>query len=518
MALLVAAVSAAWILSVYRADAYGEVLEGDSYYIPDSVKFVWNDYASRGEYDSLIGSAREFYAESMEKGDISAAIYARASMGQAFAFLENVDSVESCIRDINRHYVKGSDYLLEVFIHLLEGSYALKYDLDYSDALKSYEEGYHSAVRGDDTRNQIVMLANIVNIFYVRSDKYGMDYAEKAISIAEELPEEDHTRCVAYISMAQMFILSGNYQEAKRYLELSSGIDDAYSFAIPITYLLWATLSEAEGDYGKSERYYEKALASATSSEPAILSKIYLEYGRWNEKRNDYDEAISLYQKGLELSEHFKNLEFRMELLHRLFVSYSMVGNENMAMNYYREISKFMNFVKDRDREFYALQRSVREMEYYEELQTREIHLLRVNRRYIIAISALLIIAVIAVTVYILYVRKNRMYTALVLQHRNYARQLEIKERVQEEIVEGNGEMASDEDIRYREIFSKLEALMRVDKIYHINDLSLDQIAQRLSTNRTYLSKSINKYAGVDYYSYVDRYRINEARRDDGGG
>lgn len=46
-----------------------------------------------------------------------------------------------------------------------------------------------------------------------------------------------------------------------------------------------------------------------------------------------------------------------------------------------------------------------------------------------------------------------------------------------------------------------------------MKDLTLDKLAEKLQTNRTYLSKAINTYAGMSFSSYVNMYRINEATR-----
>ena len=49
-------------------------------------------------------------------------------------------------------------------------------------------------------------------------------------------------------------------------------------------------------------------------------------------------------------------------------------------------------------------------------------------------------------------------------------------------------------------LFCRIDALM-----------SEKMIADTLGTNKTYVSASINKYAGMSFYRYLDMYRIREA-------
>lgn len=63
------------------------------------------------------------------------------------------------------------------------------------------------------------------------------------------------------------------------------------------------------------------------------------------------------------------------------------------------------------------------------------------------------------------------------------------------------------------ELFNKLEKLMREEKIYLSNEISLDRLASMLGTNRTYISRVINRYADRTFWGYVNMYRIADATR-----
>ena len=66
-------------------------------------------------------------------------------------------------------------------------------------------------------------------------------------------------------------------------------------------------------------------------------------------------------------------------------------------------------------------------------------------------------------------------------------------------------------DSAEEELFGKLEKIMREDHVYRSNSISLDELASMLGTNRTYISRVINRYADKSFWGYINMYRIAEA-------
>lgn len=64
-----------------------------------------------------------------------------------------------------------------------------------------------------------------------------------------------------------------------------------------------------------------------------------------------------------------------------------------------------------------------------------------------------------------------------------------------------------------KRLLGKLEKLMGTEKIFTRTDLTIDRLARRLSTNRTYLSQLINEVYGKNYSDFINMYRVNEAMR-----
>jgi len=60
-------------------------------------------------------------------------------------------------------------------------------------------------------------------------------------------------------------------------------------------------------------------------------------------------------------------------------------------------------------------------------------------------------------------------------------------------------------------LISRIDAAMENEKLYLSQDLSLITMAEKIGTNRTYISKAIKDAKGCNFSDYVNRYRLDYA-------
>ena len=123
-----------------------------------------------------------------------------------------------------------------------------------------------------------------------------------------------------------------------------------------------------------------------------------------------------------------------------------------------------------------------------------------------IALISFVSCVVVAVLAWLYYAsrRKNRKYTELVLKYQQDMKEWESRRK----------DAAAQNDTRAKaeeELFGRIEELFVKGKMYRHNDISLDKLSEALSSNRTYVSAVINKYAGMSFTSYVNMLRIKDA-------
>jgi len=65
----------------------------------------------------------------------------------------------------------------------------------------------------------------------------------------------------------------------------------------------------------------------------------------------------------------------------------------------------------------------------------------------------------------------------------------------------------------FYEIFQRIHRAMEEEKLYRLPELSLPLLSSHVASNEKYTSSAISTYAKMNFNNYVNRYRINEAKR-----
>ncbi len=78
-------------------------------------------------------------------------------------------------------------------------------------------------------------------------------------------------------------------------------------------------------------------------------------------------------------------------------------------------------------------------------------------------------------------------------------------------VEEENSNFAVDNSLKHhKDMMEKLDCLLKEEKLYMKSDLSLGEIAEKLGTNRTYVSVGINSFYKQNFSSYLNTYRWDE--------
>ena len=141
-----------------------------------------------------------------------------------------------------------------------------------------------------------------------------------------------------------------------------------------------------------------------------------------------------------------------------------------------------------------------------------QIHEANLNRKQtaLIGLSAGLLILLIASSVItILFVQKSRANRKLVEKNLELMRQDdEDNKSLKTEI----RPTAVNED-KIEGIINALDRLMKRDRVFSQSQLSLSDLAEKLETNTTYLSKAINENFNANFSTYLNNFRVREAQK-----
>ncbi len=476
----------------------------------DSLRNEYRNYNVNGLYDSIIVTARPYLLNGISSHDTLAVLYSGAYMAQAFLTLEEMDSVRSCMNLISPFRAGGrTDPSLQTVLYIVGGLLHLKSELNYSLAMESFRRGCEWAELGDDPDNHIVLLANMAHIFYVRKDRHGLEYAQKAYEISKRPDVAEFPRCEASLLIGQMLLLSGQPGAAAKHLDAAKEMTGRGKIKSleSICDLLYANMFREQGNWHKADSCFKEAIESSHDTAAGTAVNIYLDYGQFCQERGLYDRALDLYMTGLDISRAHRSMEFRSELLSRISDIYRCAGDRASAAEYSYLYKSFTDSIANlqKEQEFNNRLMYYSQIEHDHEIQTKELALLRARRKSTTALSVSATIVILALLFYVMYMKQRKMNRTLVRQYENYMQRTLDAEH---EKTSGKKEKGNAAD---RELFARIESMMKQDRVYRQKDLSLDKLAEMLSTNRVYVSKAINSCSSLSFFSYVDQYRIREA-------
>lgn len=466
----------------------------------------YNNYIECGEFDSLVIVTRPYFLRSIKNADTLAVQYTGSFIAQSFLCSENYDSAKKYLEILDSWMKESLDSKWGLIYYSTRGHFHLKYEANYAKALSYYLMAAEYASKGGLVNSQIAGYYNVVYIFYILSNRHGMEYALKALELSENENVRPFYKVAAYVSMSQMLYLSEEYGNAMAYLDKARTIyeNDSLVYWTPEIWLLYGDLYRAAGDYGTAEKCYGKAMDFPDNIEAATMSLIYLNFGKLYEECGRLDDAMDMYNKGLEKSLSYKNLEFRREHIKCIAELLYVVGRKNMAADYYNKYVVLGDSVNmnNNEREFLGELHLYSERQRDYEILAKNLELSEEQRKFEFSVFIIVLIFLALVFMFFTYARQRYIYRNLVSQYEEYRKRISANKADKK-----NGIAESQ-----NELFHKIEDVMR-QGTFRQKDITLEKLAEIVASNRTDVSNTINAISGMNFYGYLNNYRIAEAVR-----
>lgn len=261
-----------------------------------------------------------------------------------------------------------------------------------------------------------------------------------------------------------------------------------------------------EKDFDKAIEYCNIALKKIKSEKEndfknefrvlTLMSSIYY--------YDDRQKSVDCLQKAKEIAIKYEMLESLEEINYAQSTEFFLNKDYKNAFNRLKEadsLRKILEFDKIREEvAVYDLEHKISE-EKKEKKRVQEIVRIQARQKQILIISlSIITITLLGISRLLLKIRtKNKV---LVQQNLKLAN-AEVK-RVSTAPTAGT----ENKDISL-ELICELEKLIYDKKLYEKSNLTIDKLAKRLNTNRTYLSEAINTYYKENYSSWINEIRIN---------
>lgn len=374
---------------------------------------------------------------------------------------KSMEMLHELKKDIGKqdNYIKGSYYL--VYARLLS-------------RLRRSDEAIvanKKAIRYLELTQQLTDLKNAyLNQGYFYStvnDSLAMVYYKKAETLEKKGVEKFYV--LLRTNLANQRIIQNDLQsavvycqEAQHYMRNPKKYNYLDEFRVLI---ILASIYEVKGEINLEEFYLEKAKTLSIKHQ-MILNLTNIAYSQsFNyAQKKDYKNAYSAL--------------YEMDSLNRL-VGINQIS-ENLA-------------VYDLEDKVAAEKESKRRI-------SEKLAIKKQQQTIFIIFLAILTVALIGITVLLVKIRgKNKV---LIDQNLKLAHTEEP--RVKQENSSKNNHL---------ELIFELEKLIYDRKLYEQSNLTIDRLAKKLNTNRSYLSEAINQHYKISYSNWINEVRINASRK-----
>ena len=501
--------------------------------VSDSALYVLKDKAyghiSKGEYQETERVCQEILQNTVWGGQEWFYTYALIYQGQARIMLgKTQEGLQDLLGAKRLAEIQHNDSALCSLYNGL-GLYEQNVTCDYYRSLNYYREGCDIAERCGHRLLYCLLVANIAEVLTLRNEEAGLEYAEKCYLLGRQNNDPYLIYCGA-ISMARNLCLNRKMEEAWRYTREADRLSKRYDFKNRSDiYNTYGEIALEAGDYMKAGLYYEQAIREHGFSQAAYVVSTYVGYGRALIAQKKYKSALEKLQIGKEISEKNITSLFRREVYLLLSACYDRLGEPKEALEYYKKYTaeSFRLYNEDKERTEKELMVRYETEKRNKELAQKNMLLQKEQNRVMALVGITFVVLIVVLLFYINYRRKNRLYKQIVREsvdwlakERQFSKRIAEQEKQLQELI---GKAGAVDGGRYsgsslnkdsqQELFGRLERLMQNDQVYKNSLFTREKMAELLGTNRTYLSQTINEQTGLTFTHYMNKYRIEEARR-----
>lgn len=426
---------------------------------------------------------------------------------QALNMAEQINDTKALVSIYNAFGIYYSTYREDVYM-------ALYYHFKSLDLTRQL----------NDHRRYAILLSNIAANYVMRNDATGLIYGEEAYECAQAL-DDPLPLFYSSFSLAYLYIMKGDLPKALSLIHKIEGLTQSIGYVnVQDISLLYATYYLADKQPLKAMDICIELMNDPEGEANINLMLLYADALRATSQPR---KALALLSQAYNhATENKENLS--LDNIFRDYVEiYAEMGQLDSALYWSQRYIAHKDSLTVVDREMALQERRINHEIFQRDrkLDSQRIELLSTRSRLTLMISVtILLLLVIAGLSYYNH-RQRKLYRAIVkqntdfLQSENYMRGVIERHKAEAEAPEQapkpTAKAEEDKTVAERNdsLMESINKLMIEDKIYVQSSLTLASLAERLKTNRTYISNAINQSTGQTFSQMLTHYRITEAIR-----
>lgn len=402
-------------------------------------------------------------------------------------------------------------------------------NLDYKKAQKYFIKAAETAQKNSLNTEYAKIAYNMTLLNFTRNDGSVLEFAQEIYDQGSKW-NDDYIKLMGEISLAINHYVKADYNQALRYIESATTSSELHPYKV-VVYTTYGNILSAIGKSKEAEEAFK--ITQEHLDEELLTTAAYslLSYGRFLVEQNRPRKAIPLLNKAINYNNNQNYYNVFLYQIHLTLASaYSATGDWKSALKAYKDYHAEYSQVFDvmSERAINALSLQYQTVSHKVKIQEYDLEVANKNRAILILTFIFTIALIFGVFAWVMYRNNNRLYTKIAKQYKiALEKEQELRERIslqKAKIAELSKEDTStppvlpatklslSEDLN-KELFIRLEQVMKEDKIFKDHNLTLESLAKKLATNRTYLTVVINANTDKSFVQYVNYYRVEESLR-----
>lgn len=387
--------------------------------------------------------------------------------------------------------------------------------------------------------NGKVVMIHSIGDFYFHANLF--DKAEQYYKQVLQLKGEPHGwRTFRYVVINNNFgeieIKRGNYKSAESYFNKTLDYINSYtggklahddSVRLAYTYSLLAKVGYLQKNYPLAEKHYRSSLFFTKSTKWRVtLPTLYNVKSNLLLNKNQYDSAFIYLKKAYAENKILNEPENAVEISKSFANAYQKINDYKNAFLWNMRYEHVKDSIASKINSAAYLQLKA---EKENEANLSTINNLEHEEKILLGTIASITISFLVILFMLIRLRKadkkliqkSIEIVGIEDEHKLLNAEAIMESQPEENFLTGKDEAeVSDStsepeppNVQLIHLSAKLEKLMNEEKVYLNPEITIDEVAARLNSNRTYVSKAIRLFHNSNFMTYINDYRIKEAVR-----
>lgn len=399
--------------------------------------------------------------------------------------------------------------------------------LVYADYGKPKEAAYYFDLAlqiSEETKYdmQIASLANKMGELEDLDFETSVKYRLKALDIYKKI-KEPFGIGYTYNLLGSNYASSGRSKEGIEYflkaIDILTRIDNRQHLAFACANLAGEYVKL--GKTGLAWPYVQKAVELGNAiNDKLVQCDAYKTAAFYFKKTNETDKALKYLEYAASCAKEIKNPGFLKDIYNEYSLCYDAKGDTKNALYYLRLKNEIADTIAKQNAqksyiEMLVKYETIKTKEEMEEAKQNATNLKEESEKKSVlfwSITGSAAAIIIALTFF--FRKKISVFFSF---YKNISNKRFKDKRNNKSVIKAlegdNNENIQIDTETVSSLKENLKSLIEVEKKYLNSELTLNEAAKLLNTNTTYLSRIINEQSGMNFSNYINKYRIEEAKR-----